>query len=139
MFSWQHHASYHYKHSRLTSWSVVHQCWIATLSLALAYQLILEFCIEFEILNYQWKVEWLHFVCQSIHVLLHLVPKVFQVGPLSYFAQWVVECTIGNLGQEIKQPSNPYANLVKQGLFQAHINTLKAMILDLEPESPQIP
>ena len=54
---------------------------------------------------------------QSIHALLHLVPEAICVGPLGLVAQWAMEHTIGHLGQEIKQPSNPYANLAQRGLF----------------------
>lgn len=76
---------------------------------------------------------------QSIHALLHLVPEAIRVGPLGLVAQWAMERTIGNLGQEIKQPSNPYANLAQRGLFRAQVNVLKAMIPDLEPETSSIP
>jgi hypothetical protein len=50
-----------------------------------------------------------------------------------------MEQTIGNLGQEIHQPSNPYANLSQQGLLHSQINALKAMIPDLEPSLPPVP
>jgi len=50
-----------------------------------------------------------------------------------------MERTIGNLGEEIHQPSNPYANLSERGLQRCQVNTLKAMIPDLEVEKPKIP
>jgi hypothetical protein len=78
-------------------------------------------------------------VRQSIHALLHLVPEAIRVGPLGLVAQWAMERTIGNLGQEIKQLSSPYANLAQRGLFRAQVNALKAMIPDLEPETSSIP
>ncbi|KAG1838385.1 hypothetical protein DFJ58DRAFT_718750 [Suillus subalutaceus] len=37
-------------------------------------------------------------------------------GPPICYAQWTMERTIGNLGQEIRQPSQPYANLSQQGV-----------------------
>jgi hypothetical protein len=43
-----------------------------------------------------------------------------------------MECTIGNLGEEIWQPSNPYANLSQRGLLRCQVNALMAMILDLQ-------
>lgn len=46
---------------------------------------------------------------------------------------------IGNLGEEIKQPSNPYANLSERGLRRSQVNALKAMIPDLEPEENRLP
>ena len=42
--------------------------------------------------------------------------------------------TIGNLGREIKQPSNPYANLSQRGVRLYQLNALKAMIPDLESD-----
>jgi hypothetical protein len=43
-----------------------------------------------------------------------------------------MECTIGNLGEEIWQLSNPYANHSQRGLLRCQVNALKAMILDLQ-------
>jgi hypothetical protein len=50
-----------------------------------------------------------------------------------------MERTIGNLGEEIRQHSNPYANLSERGLQQCQVNTLKAMIPELVDEKPRIP
>ena len=50
-----------------------------------------------------------------------------------------MEWTIGSLGREIHQPNNPYANLSQRGLLQSQINTLVALIPDLEPSPPIIP
>ena len=47
-----------------------------------------------------------------------------------------MERTIGNLTQELRQPSNPYANLVQRALLRCQINSLKNIIPDLdEPTS----
>lgn len=67
--------------------------------------------MEFEEVYYQRKVSCLHFVCQSLHGMDHLASEIVCVGSLSALAQWTMECTIGNLGQELRLPSNPYANL----------------------------
>lgn len=47
-----------------------------------------------------------------------------------------MEHTIGNLGQEIRQPSDPFSNLAQQGIHHCQINTLLAMYpnLDLSQE-----
>ena len=58
----------------------------------------------------------LHFCRQSIHGLSHLVPDTVHLGPGVYTSQWTLERTIRNLGEEIKQPSNPYVNLANCGL-----------------------
>ncbi|KAF8808613.1 hypothetical protein BYT27DRAFT_7255258 [Phlegmacium glaucopus] len=43
-----------------------------------------------------------------------------------------MEQTIGNLGQEVHQHSNPYADLSQWGLLRSQINALKAMVPDLD-------
>lgn len=43
-----------------------------------------------------------------------------------------METTIGNLTQELQQPSNPYANLAQCGLLHCQINALKNIIPDLK-------
>ena len=50
-----------------------------------------------------------------------------------------MERTIGNLGEEIRQPSNPYANLSQRGLLRCQLNALMAMIPDLGPPPPSLP
>ena len=104
-----------------------------------AYPALLEFACEFEVLYYQRRAERLHFVRQSIHAVTHLAPEVLRIGPPICSSQWTMERTIGNLGQEIRQPSNPYANLSQRGLLRSQINALKAMIPDLDPSPPVVP
>jgi len=48
-------------------------------------------------------------------------------GPLNLVAQWALENTIGNLGREVHQHSNPFANLSERGLLRAQINAFKAI------------
>ena len=43
-----------------------------------------------------------------------------------------MEQTIGNLTQELRQPSNPFANLSQRALLRCQINALKNIIPDLE-------
>ncbi|KAJ7057285.1 hypothetical protein C8F01DRAFT_991867 [Mycena amicta] len=50
-----------------------------------------------------------------------------------------MERTIGNLGQEIKQHSNPFTNLSHRAILRAQINSLKTLIPDLEPDSEKLP
>jgi hypothetical protein len=63
--------------------------------------LLLQFACKFVELYYQWKELWIHFVCQSIHLLTHIASETVQVGPLAYYAQWTLETATSNLGQEI--------------------------------------
>ncbi|KAG2062347.1 hypothetical protein BDR06DRAFT_978729 [Suillus hirtellus] len=62
---------------------------------------------EFETLYYQFN---------------HLAPKTLRKGPLICYVQWTMEHMIGNLGQEIQQPLNPYANLSQEGLQHCQLD-----------------
>jgi hypothetical protein len=46
-----------------------------------------------------------------------------------------MEWTIGNLREEIKQPTKPSVNLSQHGLQCSQVNALKAIIPDLDPDS----
>ncbi|KAG2115095.1 uncharacterized protein F5147DRAFT_548443, partial [Suillus discolor] len=43
-----------------------------------------------------------------------------------------MERMIGNLGQEICQPSNPFANLSQEVVRRCHINTLLSIMPELD-------
>lgn len=103
-----------------------------TTKLTQAHTALIEFVIEFEELYYQRHVDHLHFVCPALHSTLHLTSEVPHVGPSLCTSQWTVEWTISNLGEEICQPSNPYANLSQCGLHHCQINALKAMFPNLK-------
>jgi hypothetical protein len=118
---------------------IMNQHNIKAADLKKAHQRLLEFAHEFELLYYQRRPDRLHFVRQSIHAVTHLAPEVTRVGPAICSSQWTMERTIGNLGQEIQQPSNPFANLSQRGLQRCQINALKAMIPDLDPPPPDVP
>ncbi|KAL6301085.1 hypothetical protein BKA93DRAFT_819140 [Sparassis latifolia] len=73
-----------------------------------------------------------------IHGATHLASEIIRVGPPGYYTQWTMERTIGNLGEEIKQHSNPFANLSQHALRHCQVNALKAMVPELEPpEKPK--
>jgi hypothetical protein len=74
----------------------------------------------------------IHFVCPCMQSLIHLPCEVVCIGPPICSSQWMLECTIGNLGKEIKQHSNPFANLSQHGIRHAWVNAFVAMIPDLE-------
>jgi hypothetical protein len=117
---------------------LVHQRSVTEKQLVEAHRLLVEFVQEFEELYYQRKATRLHFCRQSIHALLHLVPEVIRLGPGAYYTQWTMERMIGNLGEEIKQPSQPFANLSERGLRRCQVNALKSMLPHLEPD-PKLP
>jgi hypothetical protein len=118
---------------------VMNQYHIKTEDLKNAHLALLEFVNEFELLYYQRRPERLHFVRQSIHALTHLAPEAVRIGPPICSSQWTMERTIGNLVEEIRQPSNPYANLSQRGLQRCQVNTLKSMFPSLEEEKSKIP
>jgi hypothetical protein len=118
---------------------LLHQRSIIPEQLLRAHKLLVSFVEEFEILYYQRKVKHLHFCRQSLHALLHMAPEVVRVGPGVYYTQWTMERTIGNLGEEITQPSKPFANLSQCGIRCSQVNALKAMIPDLEPDPNRLP
>ncbi|KAJ7617321.1 hypothetical protein FB45DRAFT_1034612 [Roridomyces roridus] len=106
---------------------LLHQYSIDQTPLLTAYTYVLQTAYEFETLYYQRKVERLHFVRHSIHNPIHFVQQVPRIGPPILYAQWTMERTIGNLGQEIQQPRQMFANLSQRGVYRAQINGLKAM------------
>ena len=118
---------------------LLHQRSITRDQLQKAHAFILDFVEDFELFYYQRKIERLHFCRPCLHTLPHLAPEVARVGPLVYYTQWTMERTIGNLGEEIKQPSKPYANLSQRGVRRSRVNALKAMIPDLQPVENKIP
>ncbi|KAJ3792016.1 hypothetical protein GGU11DRAFT_866628 [Lentinula aff. detonsa] len=100
-----------------------------------AHTLLIQFAEEFENLYYQRREDRLHFCRPCVHtVATHAVKEVIRLGPGAYCTQFAMERTIGDLGQEVKQPSNPFANLSKRALRRAQVNALKAMIPDLDTD-----
>ena len=77
----------------------------------------------------------MHFCHPCIHTLLHACPEVMLVGPGAYSTQFTMECTIGDLGQKIQQPSNPFANLAQRALQRLQVNALKSIYLNLDPKA----
>ncbi|KAJ7090488.1 hypothetical protein C8R44DRAFT_648205 [Mycena epipterygia] len=117
-----------------------HQHTIPVEQIVERHRLAIEYLSEFETLYVQDMPERMHFVRQSIHVMSHLAPEVIRLGPAALYSQWTMERTIGNLGQEMKRHSNPYANLSQRSLRRSQVNALKAMIPDLAPDDdPKLP
>ncbi|KIO02210.1 hypothetical protein M404DRAFT_148484 [Pisolithus tinctorius Marx 270] len=89
-----------------------------------AYILFCKWELEFKQLYYQGCEAHLHFVCPCVHQVLCLITETLQKGPPVCYAQWTMEQTIGNIGQEICQPSNPYANFAQEGVHHCQVNAL---------------
>jgi hypothetical protein len=111
---------------------IINQHHISAMQLLQAEEALFRFARGFEKLYYQRRVDRIHFVRQSIHQCIHLAFEVTRVGPPIISSQWTMERTIGNLTQELRQPSNPYANLAQRALLRCQINALKNIIPQLE-------
>jgi hypothetical protein len=93
---------------------------------------LMDYTTEFKTLYCQRHPSRIHFCRQSVHALSHIAPETARVGPGIYYSQWPMERTIGNLGEEIKQPSNPYINLSERAVRCAQTNALKTMAPELD-------
>ncbi|KAI1783778.1 hypothetical protein LXA43DRAFT_976981 [Ganoderma leucocontextum] len=97
-----------------------------------AHLLLCTFVDEYERIYVQQKIARMHFVPQCIHAVRHTPSETLRIGSLICTSQFTMEHIIGDLGGEIRQPSNPYANLSERALRRARVNALTAMLLDLE-------
>lgn len=100
-----------------------------------AQGLITAYSVEFEELYIQRKASRLHFARPSVHAPNHLPMEVTRIGPGAIYAQWTMERTIGNLGEEIRLHSNPFANLAQRGILRCQVNAIKAMLPDIDLET----
>ncbi|EIN06311.1 hypothetical protein PUNSTDRAFT_73339 [Punctularia strigosozonata HHB-11173 SS5] len=112
---------------------------ISRLQLLQARRLVLEYVVEFELLYCRRRADRIHFVRPVVHGLIHLPEQVTLKGPLPGHSQYVMERTIGNLGEEIKQDSRAYANLSERALYRCQANTMKAILPELAPDSYCLP
>ncbi|KAF7335173.1 hypothetical protein MSAN_02350500 [Mycena sanguinolenta] len=112
---------------------------IFPLEVVAANALFTEFSDDFELMYVQCHMDRLHMVRPSIHTTSHFAPETVHVGPGIIYSQWGIEHTIGNLGEEIKQHSNAFANLAQQGIYRYQVNALKAMIPNIEPPENPLP
>ncbi|KAG1761276.1 hypothetical protein EDD22DRAFT_780076 [Suillus occidentalis] len=113
---------------------LVSQHSISRKELHTAHMSLIGFMKGFEELYYQCHIDRIHMVRQSIHAIGHYGWEVETKGPLICTSQWTMEHTIGNLTEELRQHSNPYANLSQHAIRRARINALKALIPDIDPD-----
>ena len=105
---------------------ILHQFKISAEQLRRAHQLLLTFVLDFEKLYYQRRANRLHFIRPCVHILIHMAPEVHRAGPAIVASQWTMERAIGDLGSEIRQPSNPFMNLSERASLHCQINALKS-------------
>lgn len=95
------------------------------------------FSTGFEELYYQRREDRLHFVRPSIHAPSHFPYETQRAGPGLIYSQWMIECVIGLMGAEVRQPAKAFANLAQRALLQCQTSALKAIIPDLRgPSEP---
>lgn len=102
-----------------------------------AQKLLILYAEDFEALYYQRKPTRLHFSRQSIHGTTHTPTETIRIGPYGIVDQHAMERAIGDLGREIRQPSNPYGNLSQRALRRCEANALKHMIPSLDAGSDE--
>ncbi|KAF8200585.1 hypothetical protein K438DRAFT_1582373 [Mycena galopus ATCC 62051] len=99
-----------------------------------ANTLLMQYSDEFEHIYVQRRADRVHFVRPIIHTTSHMPSETIRKGPLNLSSQWVMERTIGNLGEEIRQHSDPYANLAQRGI---RLNAITTIMPELQtPEAP---
>ena len=118
---------------------ILHQRTIPRAQLEEAHKYIKLFCLEFEDIYVQWRSDRLHMVRPSVHALLHMPSETVRVGPTPLSSTWTMERLIGDLGSEIRQPSNPYQNLSQRGLRRCQVNALIALFPFLDRTPNLIP
>ncbi|KAG2080733.1 uncharacterized protein F5147DRAFT_749270 [Suillus discolor] len=94
---------------------------------------------DFELLYYHRREDRIHFIRPCVHQTNHLVSETVWKGPSICYAQWTMERTIGNLGQEIHQPSNPFVNLSQKGVRHCRVNTLLSIMPELNNSCQGLP
>ncbi|EIW78817.1 hypothetical protein CONPUDRAFT_59151 [Coniophora puteana RWD-64-598 SS2] len=116
---------------------IMHQCSITPAQLDDARRTLIDWELEFEELYYRQQKNRLHFVRPCVHLTHHLAAEAARVGSPICSSQYPMERTIGNLKEEMRQPSNPFANLAERGLLRAQMNALKAMYPSLAPSKDE--
>ncbi|KIL54615.1 hypothetical protein M378DRAFT_134374 [Amanita muscaria Koide BX008] len=115
---------------------LVHQRRITYQQAVRAHNILNEWEYEFELKYYARDERRLHLVRPSVHAVIHLARETIRCGPLNLLAQWALETMIGNLGEEVHQHSNPYANLSERALLRAQMNVLKAIHPEVDTDNP---
>ena len=118
---------------------ILHQRTISRTQLEEAHKYLKLFCVDYEEIYVQRRSDRLHMVRPSIHGILHMPSETVRVGPTPLSSTWTMERLIGDLGSEIRQPSNPYQNLSQRGLRRCQINALIALFPFLDRTTKSLP
>lgn len=102
----------------------------------MSHRLLSDWAYEYEILYVEGMVSRMHFVPQCIHTVPHTPLETCRIGPLICSSQFTMERFIGDIGGDMNQPSNPYANLSECALRRGRVNAVKAMFPNLDSSPP---
>ena len=102
-----------------------------------AHSCLVQFVEEYEHLYYQRRIDRLHFCRPCLHTLLHASPECARVGPGVCTSQFTMERTIGDLGGNIRQPSNIYGNLAQIAMRHSQLIALKHACPELDRDALQ--
>ncbi|KIO04826.1 hypothetical protein M404DRAFT_142467 [Pisolithus tinctorius Marx 270] len=94
---------------------------------------------EFEHIYYGLRKSRLHFIRPCVHQVVHLVTEALYKGPPASYAQWTMERIIGNLGQQIRQPSKPFVNISREGVRRCQVNSLLSAMPELDDSVQTLP
>jgi hypothetical protein len=119
---------------------IITQRQISTAQVREAHSYLTQFVEEYENLYYQRRMDQIHFCRPCLHTLLHAAAETTRVGPRTYLTQFTMERAIGDLGGNIRQPSNIYGNLCQIALRQSQLNAMKSLCPELDPDlAPSLP
>ncbi|KAJ3001526.1 hypothetical protein NUW54_g6368 [Trametes sanguinea] len=88
---------------------------------------------HYEALYYARDPDRLHVVRPCVHSVWHAPDMVVLLGALICVTQLPMERLIGDLGSQIKQPSNPFSNLSQRALRRCQENAIRALEPRLAP------
>lgn len=97
-----------------------------------AKQLLSLAVVDYELLYYARDPDRLHVVRPCMHLIWHIPDQIVVLGAAISDTQLPTERLIGDLGAELKQPSNPFANLAQRALRRCQVNAVKAMAPHLD-------
>ena len=104
-----------------------------------AHALLCSWEHKFELIYYRLQESRIHFIRPCMHQVIHLVSEAIFKGPPICYAQWTMEHTIGNLGEQIQQPSKPFANLSREGVWRCQVNSLLTIMPELDDSDTGLP
>ncbi|RDX44352.1 hypothetical protein OH76DRAFT_1458043 [Lentinus brumalis] len=95
-----------------------------------AHEHLILFVEQFEANFYQRRLERLHFVRPCIHVLVHLIPEIYDLGSGVTHCQWCMENFIGNVTGEVHQHVLPYAVVTQRCVRRVQVRSIVALCIE---------